>query len=141
MSGDLMKIVFSDKKNGRTAQLEVAKDREPMLIGKKIGEMIEGAVVGLDGFKLQITGLSDSMGAPSRKEIEGSRKAYALLSHGPGIIGAKKGMRVRKLVRGNVVSADTSQINTVITEYGTKSAEELFPKKAAAKEQTAAEAK
>ena len=133
-----MKIVYSDKKSGKTAQLDVAKESEPALMGKKIGEVIEGALVGLEGFKLQITGMSDNMGSPSRKEIEGSRKAYALLSRGPGIIGARKGKRMRKLVRGNTVSVDTGQVNTVITEYGTKSADELFPKKAEAKEQTAA---
>ncbi|MCL5238998.1 MAG: 30S ribosomal protein S6e [Candidatus Marsarchaeota archaeon] len=132
-----MKIVFSDKKNGKTAQAEVAKEQEQMLMGKKIGETIEGAVIGLDGFKLQITGLSDMMGSPSRKEIEGSRKAYALLGSGPGVTGLKKGMRVRKLVRGNVVSSDTGQINTIITEYGAKSADEIFPKKAEAKAEAA----
>jgi hypothetical protein len=36
---------------------------------------------------------------------------------------------MRKLIRGNMVSVDTGQINTIITEYGTKSMEELFPKK------------
>lgn len=129
-----MKIIFSDKKNGKTAQLEVAKESESTLMGKKIGDVVEGAVVGLDGFKLQITGLSDSIGSPSRKEIEGTRKVRALISKGPGIVGARHGKRVRKLVRGNVISADTSQVNTVISEYGTKSADELFPKKAEAKE-------
>ena len=65
--------------------------------------------------------------------MEGSRKVYILLSSGPGIVGAKKGKRMRKLVRGNLISVDTEQINTVITEYGAKSAEELFPKKAEVK--------
>ncbi|MDE1854791.1 MAG: 30S ribosomal protein S6e [Candidatus Micrarchaeota archaeon] len=138
--GSFVRIVFSDKKSGRTAQLEVAKENEGSLMGKKIGEVIEGALVGLEGFKLQITGLSDKMGSPSRSEIDGTRKAYAFLGGGPGIVGAKKGMRRRKLVRGNTISADTSQVNTLITEYGPKSLDELFPKKEAAKEQ-AAEAK
>ena len=138
----MVKIVFSDKKSGRTAQLEVAKESEGMLMGKKIGEVIDGSIVGLDGFKLQITGLSDKIGSPSRKEIDGSRKAYALLGGGPGIAGMKKGMRKRKLVRGNTISADTSQVNTSITEYGSKNLDELFPKKAETKEQAeAAEAK
>jgi small subunit ribosomal protein S6e len=125
-----MKIVFSDKKSGKTAQLEVAKEGEAMLMGKKIGEIIEGAGLGLEGYKLQITGLSDNMGSPSRREVEGSRKIYILLNKGPGIVGAKKGKRIRKLVRGNTISVDTGQVNTVIAEYGSKSAEELFPKKA-----------
>lgn len=130
-----MKVVFSDKKSGKTAQLEVAKESEASLMGKKIGEAIEGAVVGLDGYVLKITGMSDNTGSPSRREVEGSRKAYVLLNRGPGIRPMKKGRRYRKLVRGNTVSADTGQINTVIIEYGTKSAEELFPKKAVVAEQ------
>jgi small subunit ribosomal protein S6e len=129
-----MKIVYSDKKSGKTSQIEVPKDIEPMLIGKRIGEAIEGAVFGMEGYKFQITGLSDKMGVPSRKELEGSRKAYLLLSKGPGIIGAKKGKRMRKLIRGSTISAETSQINSFITEYGTKSTEELFPKKTEEKE-------
>jgi small subunit ribosomal protein S6e len=136
-----MKIVFSDKKSGRTAQLEIPKESEGMLIGRRIGETIDGSIAGLEGFKLQITGLSDKMGSPSRKEIDGSRKVYALLSRGPGIVGLRKGMRRRKLVRGNTISADTSQVNTVIADYGPKSLDELFPKKAEAKDQATAEAK
>lgn len=108
-----------------------------MLIGRKIGEAIDGAMVGLEGYKFQITGLSDKMGTPSRKEVEGTRKTHILLTSGPGIVAAKKGKRIRKLIRGNTVSVDTGQINTVITEYGTKSAEEMFPKKAESKEKEA----
>jgi small subunit ribosomal protein S6e len=129
-----MKIVYSDKKSGKTSQIEVPKDIEPMLIGRRIGEAIEGTLFGMEGYKLQITGLSDKMGVPSRKELEGTRKAYLLLAKGPGIIGAKKGKRMRKLIRGSTIGADTSQINSIITEYGTKSIEELFPKKAEEKE-------
>ncbi|MDE1873672.1 MAG: 30S ribosomal protein S6e [Candidatus Micrarchaeota archaeon] len=138
----MMKIVFSDKKSGRTAQMEVPKESESALLGKKIGETIEGTVVGLDGFKLQITGLSDNMGSPSRKEIDGSRKARALIGGGPGITKTGGGIRRRRLVRGNTISADTGQVNTAIAEYGSKSLDELFPKKekAEAKEQ-ATEAK
>jgi small subunit ribosomal protein S6e len=131
-----MKVVYSDKKTGKTSQVEVPKEAEPMFIGKKIGEVIEGSLVGMEGYKMIITGLSDKMGVPSRRDTEGSRKAYVLMSSGPGIIGAKRGKRMRKLIRGNMVSVDTGQINSAITEYGTKSADEIFPKK----EKPAAEA-
>ncbi len=124
-----MKVVYSDKKTGKTSQIEVPKEIDATLIGKKIGEIIEGSQFGMEGFKLQITGLSDKMGVPSRGDTDGSRKVYVLMTSGPGIVGAKRGKRMRKLVRGNMVSVDTGQINTVITEYGTKSMEELFPKK------------
>lgn len=110
-----------------------------MLIGKQIGEVVDGEIVGLAGYKLKVTGLSDKTGAPSRKEVEGSRKSFLLLGSGAGIRGAKKGKRLRKLVRGNSISVDTEQINTVIEAYGTKSAEEIFPKKEKPAEEKKAE--
>ncbi|MGA3020639.1 MAG: S6e family ribosomal protein, partial [Candidatus Micrarchaeales archaeon] len=120
-----MKIVYSDKKSGKTSQIEIPKDIEPMLIGKRIGEVIEGAVFGMEGYKFQITGLSDKMGVPSRKELEGGRKAYLLLAKGPGIIGAKKGKRMRKLIRGNTINTETGQINSVIKRGSTRSVDQL----------------
>lgn len=124
-----MKIVFSDPKTGKTAQLDIAKENESSLIGKKIGETVDGTPAGLPGFKLKITGMSDNTGAPSRKEIEGTRKARPLLGTGVGMRMRLKGYRARRLVRGNTVSVDTSQINTVIQEYGAMKAEELFKPK------------
>ena len=59
-----MQIVYSDRKTGKTGHAQIPKEREGQLIGKMIGEEIEGASAGLDGFKLKITGLSDSSGAP-----------------------------------------------------------------------------
>lgn len=130
-----MKIVFSDKKTGKTGQVEVAKGSEGMLIGKKMKDVIDGSVAGLDGYKLLVTGLSDSAGSPSRPEIDGTRKAKTLIANGPGIAHPKKGFRSRRSVRGSVISTDTAQVNTVITEYGTKPVEELFKPKEAKKEE------
>ncbi len=126
---DFMKLVYSDRKSGKTGEMEVPKDGESSLLGKLMGDVIEGTPVGLDGFKLQITGLSDNAGNPSRSEIEGTRKAKPLLSSGPGLKHPKKGFRTRRLVRGNQISTDTAQVNTVITEYGSKSLEEMFKPK------------
>jgi small subunit ribosomal protein S6e len=124
-----MKIVYSDAKIGRTAQREVVKDAEAQLIGRRMGEEIDGTLVGLEGYKLRVTGLSDKSGAPSRREVDGTRKVHVLIHSGAGIGRTSRGERRRKLVRGNTISADTEQVNTVITAYGAKSAEELFPKK------------
>ena len=124
-----MQIVFSDPKLGKTAQLEVQKEAEARLIGSKIGDVIDGSPAGLDGFKLKITGMSDSSGAPSRSEIDGIGKSRSLLRFGTGMRVRSKGYRAKKLVRGNTISTDTVQINTVIAEYGQKSAEELFKPK------------
>lgn len=120
-----MKIVYSDRKSGRSAQAEVQKDSEAALMGKAIGDEFDGSVAGLEGFRLKITGLSDNCGTPSRKAVAGSRKKYVLMnaSH------QRKGMRTRVLVRGNTVSADTVQVNAAIESYGSKSLDEIFPKK------------
>ncbi len=127
--GEMLKVIYSDRKTGKTAQIDIGKEKEAYLIGKKISDVIEGSIIGLEGYKLQITGLSDNTGTPSRKEIEGTRKARPLLSSGPGIRNAKSGLRKKKLVRGNTISSDTSQVNTVIVEYGSKPIEEIFKPK------------
>ena len=124
-----MKIVYSDRKTGRTGQAEVGKDAEGLLMGKRIDEVVDGAVAGLEGYKLQITGLSDKTGSPSRREIGGTIKSWPMLSSGPGIRKAKHGYRARKLVRGGAIGTDTEQVNTVILEYGSKPPEELFKPK------------
>ncbi|MGC9099204.1 MAG: 30S ribosomal protein S6e [Candidatus Micrarchaeia archaeon] len=121
-----MKIVYSDRKSGKSAQREVPKEKESLLIGRKIKEQIDGSIIGLEGYKLEIRGLSDQMGAPSRAEIEGTRKSWPLLSSGPGIRKPKKGERRKRLVRGNTISPDTEQINTVIVEYGSLPVDEIF---------------
>lgn len=124
-----MKIVYSDPKTGKTAQAEVPKEFEGMVIGRKIGEQIEGSAIKFDGLKLQITGLTDNTGSPSRREIDGTRKAWPLLSNAPGIRHAKHGFRARRLIRGNTVSADTAQVNTIIVEMGSVAPETLFKPK------------
>ncbi len=124
-----MKIVVSDRKTGKTAQLDVPKEGEPGFLGKRIGETVDGTAAGLSGAKLTITGLSDKTGAPSRKEIEGTRKAMPLLSRGVGMRVNKKGFRSRRMVRGNTISVDTFQINTVVEDFGASKPEELFKPK------------
>ena len=41
----------------------------------------------------------------------------------------KSGKLGRITVVGNVITANTAQVNMLITEYGSKSVEELFPEK------------
>lgn len=129
-----MKVVYSDRKSGKSSQVEVAKGNENFLIGKAMGEEFDGSAIGLDGFKLKITGLSDKSGTPSRKGVLGGRKTRLLLMSKPGATHYSKGSRIKMLVRGNTVSAETEQVNTVIQEYGAKSLDEIFVKKAEAAE-------
>ncbi|MEM0094969.1 MAG: 30S ribosomal protein S6e [Candidatus Micrarchaeaceae archaeon] len=125
-----MKVVYSNPKTGKTAQIEVQKGMEHALIGKRIGDEIDGSTIdaSLSGIKLKITGLSDKTGAPSRRDLSGTRKERMLLSGGPGIRPVRKGYRARRMVRGNMISNDTEQVNTVITDSGNVALDGLFKK-------------
>ena len=114
--------------------MELGKDKEHSVVGKKIGDSFDGAALGLEGFRLKITGMSDKTGAPSRKEIEGTAKTWPLISSGPGVRHAKKGFRSRRLIRGNMIGPDTEQINSVIEEYGSMPIDKIFKPKEAKSE-------
>lgn len=120
-----MKLVVNDVKTGQSYQREVPKDKEIFLLNKKIGDSIDGSVVGLDGFKLVISGGSTKEGFPLVPSIPGSGRMKALLGKGPGIRHLRKGERRKKTVSGNTVSSSVVQVNAKITEYGAKSLAEL----------------
>jgi len=127
-----MKIVISDPKTGKSFGIEVPKDKESGLIGKKIGDKLEGGILGADGYDLQITGGSDLAGFPIRMDVSGPRRAGIIISSGAGYRTAGKGMREKRNVRGNIISDQIMQVNTKVASAGSKPLEELFP--AAAKE-------
>jgi len=91
------------------------------LIGLRIGDEIDGSLIGLKGVKLIIRGGSDRSGAPMRADLPGAAKRRLLLSQGPGFRPTKKGLRKRKLVRGNIITEDIVQINVVIKREGEES--------------------
>jgi small subunit ribosomal protein S6e len=116
------KIVVSEPKSKKAWQIE--KDA-PSLIGKKIGEKVDGSAIGLSGFTLQITGGSDKDGFPMRQDLEGVMRKKALLTKGVGFRGTKKirkvkykvkGMRKRKYIRGNTISDSIIQVNCKVLE-------------------------
>ncbi len=111
----IFKVVVSDKKSGKAIQVE---SRDVSLIGKKIGDIIDGSIVNLPGFKLKITGGSGFEGAPMFKNIEGTVKKYVWYNY--------KKNRVKRLGRGNTIGPEIVQINTVIEEYGEKDFEEIY---------------
>jgi len=120
-----MKIVVSDPESGKSFQREVPKEQEGQLVGRKVGDKMEGGIIGLEGYSLQITGGSNSSGVPMRKEIPGSKKMNALLSMPPGVRGLRKGQRVKKAVVGGTLAATTAQVNAKIVGKGAKPLEEL----------------
>ncbi len=110
------KVVVSDPKTGKAETVEVKGDMAMRLIGRKIGDVIDGAIVGKPGLKLRITGGSGKAGEPMLPFLPGGAKRRLLLSGPPGFHPEKKGVRKRKLVRGNTITDEIVQINMVI-EY------------------------
>lgn len=110
------KIVISDPSTGKAEQIEVKGEAAIRLIGLKIGDIIEGDIIGKPGTRLKITGGSGRAGEPMRPDIPGPRKGYFLLSGPPGYHPAERGARRRKFIRGNTITDEIVQINTVIIE-------------------------
>lgn len=121
--GDIQ-LVLSDPKTRRAHKIELKGKAASVLVGRKIGEIIDGSVLGIGNVKFKITGATDKSGIPHRPDIEGPVKKYVLLSDGPGFRPRRKGERRRKLVRGNTIADDTYQVNAVIVEGSVELKEE-----------------
>lgn len=123
------KFVVSDPKTRRSYSVVVDQDKAAGIIGKRIGEQFNGSLLGLSNYELQITGGTDKDGFPMHPSIHGPVKKKAVLSHPPGFKPKMKGQRKRKMVRGNTISRDVTQINCKVVKEGTKPLEELAGKK------------
>ena len=123
------KAVVNDMKSGKSYNVPVSGHHANSLIGKKIGDTIDGIFVGLPGYKLTITGGSDKDGFAMRKDLPGPRRKKLLLTTSTGFYTTEGGLRKRKSVRGHAVATDTVQINMKIVSQGPKPVEELIPKK------------
>ena len=110
------KIIISDPETGKARFTEVEGARAVPLIGKKLGETVDGSVVGTPGQKLQITGGSDKDGFPIRPNVHGGVRVNVILSEGVGFHSHRKGERRRKTLRGKVITEDIVQINMKIVE-------------------------
>ena len=88
---------------------------------------------------MEITGTSDDSGFPGMKGLEGIRYHRVLLKKGFGMHDSRKGIRLRKTLRGDEISLKTIQINVIVKKEGHKKFEELLPKKEAEKKAKPAE--
>ncbi|MEM3040760.1 MAG: 30S ribosomal protein S6e [Nitrososphaerota archaeon] len=117
------KVIVSDPETGKSSAYEVEGSRALPLIGRKIGETVDGSIIGLSGYKALITGGSDKDGFPMRADVHGGVKARVLLSGGTGFKPRERGERERKMVRGDTITEDIVQINTKIVEKPKKAKE------------------
>lgn len=110
------KVIISDPTDGKSQFMELEETQAVPLIGRKLGEVIDGAVVKLSGYKLKITGGSDKDGFPMRPNIHGGVRIGAILSEGVGFHSSQKGERKRKTLRGNVITDAIVQVNMKVIE-------------------------
>lgn len=117
-------LIISDPETGKSQKVELEDNRMGPLVGRRIGEVIDGTVADLAGHKLQLTGGTDKDGIPMRPDVHGSAKSRIILSGGVGYKPKRKGERKRMVVRGNTVSIETTFLNFKIVEKpkGTKKA-------------------
>ena len=110
------KIVISDPETGKSKSVESEGTRAVPLIGRKLGDVIEGSVVGMSGHKLRITGGADKDGFPMRPNVHGGVRTSVLLTEGVGFHPSRGGERRRKTLRGKTITEDIIQINMKIVE-------------------------
>ena len=121
------KINVSDPRTGKTKPVQLPPEKFRPFVGLKIGDTIDGSVVGMPGYVLKITGGTDRDGFPMRPDVHGGVKVRLLLSGPPGFRPRKKGERRRKTVRGNTITEDIVQVNTVIISWPEKEEEGSGP--------------
>ncbi len=118
------KVVISD--GPKSWQIIVDGHHANSLIGKKIGDEIDGIFVSLPGYKLQITGGTDKDGFVMRKDVPGMGRKRILTARSTGFKPKDKGVRKRITVCGNTISPNIAQINMKVIKKGTKPIEELL---------------
>lgn len=110
------KVIISDPETGTSKAVELEEARASPLIGRRIGEVIDGSILDMSGHKAQIRGGSDKDGFPMRPSVHGGVRRRVVLSGGVGFNPQNEGMRRRKTVRGNVITDEIVQINVKIVE-------------------------
>ena len=125
------KTVIADPKGKMAYQKVLSEEKSNALVGKGIGEEIDGIFLDLPGYRLKITGGSDGSGVPMRGDISGNQRRRLLMTDSVGFTPAKDGQRKRKLIRGKTLSGDISQINLKVVEHGPKPIDELLKQEVA----------
>lgn len=126
------KVVVADPKTGRAYNVDAGSGAAGALIGKKIGEEVDAGPLGLAGYKMKITGGSDRTGIPANSSLPGAgRKRLLAAGDMVGYHPKMEGQRRRKMLRAKEITPDFVQVNAMVTAYGEKALDELFPAKPA----------
>src|SRR3989441_5623325 len=124
------KAVIADPKDGKSYKRDITGHYANALIGKKLGDDLDGLYVGLPGYKLQITGGSDKDGFPMRHDLPGPRRKGLLVSGGGGLHPGRPRTRQGKRVCAHRTAPDILQLNLKIVVRGPKSIEDAWQEQA-----------
>lgn len=109
---------------------QVEKDQKDCPVaGMRIGDVFPGDFLGLNGYELKISGGSDKDGFPMKSDIEGVLRKKFIMTSGLGFDTNVKGLRRRRMLRGNTIGTDIVQINCSVQKAGEKKLEEIIPPK------------
>ena len=111
-----IKIDIADKKAGKAETLTLEGNDAARFVGMKIGDVMDGSLIGKKGQKFKITGGSDTSGFPMFTGVHGAAQKRVILTKGRGARRAKKGELLRVTMRGETISDETAQLNVVSTE-------------------------
>jgi len=128
------KVVVNDVKTGKAHQVQVAGHHANALIGKKIGDEVDGIFISLPGYKLKITGGTDKDGFPMRADLPGMARRRLLVTTSTGFHAKEKGLRRKKSIRGNTIGQDIVQINMKVVKYGPRAIDQLIKPESEGKE-------
>jgi small subunit ribosomal protein S6e len=112
------KLIVSDPGTGKCSVSEIEGSRAQALIGRSLGEVIDGSALGIVQGKAVISGGCDKNGIPMRADVHGGGKKYIVLTSGPGFRSRRRGERRRKLIRGRMITDETYQINFTMRKDG-----------------------
>jgi small subunit ribosomal protein S6e len=114
------KVIVSDPQTGTSKVMELEEARAAPFIGRRIGEVMDGATVDMPSTKVQIMGGSDKDGVPMKPNVHGGVRRKVVLGGGVGFKPKKSGERRRKAVRGNIVTDEIVQINMKLVDQPAK---------------------
>ena len=109
-------LIVSNPADGTSQRVEIDDQQLRALYGTRIGQVVEGAVANMQGYKIKFTGGTDKDGIPMRPDVHGSAKARVVLSGGVGYKPKDKGEKKRKVVRGNTVNTEIAFLNFTVVE-------------------------
>ena len=120
------KVVVNDIKSGKSHSVQVSGHHANSLIGKKVGDEVDGIFISLPGYKLEITGGTDKDGFPIRSDLPGMKRRKLLLTKSQGFSPKETGLRRKKSVHGNTITQNIVQINMRVSKYSSKAIDQLL---------------